>query len=99
MGSASGGGLSFVRLVLDAQGALRPLVNVYVDGDDAKALGGLEAPLEPDAEVRVVAAIAGGQESWERAFSIVCTPCRRLIALRWSPRQADSASSTSSPCS
>jgi molybdopterin converting factor small subunit len=46
--------------VLDAGGALRPLVNVYVDGEDAKTRAGLETPLEPGAEVRVVAAIAGG---------------------------------------
>jgi sulfur-carrier protein len=47
-------------LVLDEEGSLRPLVNVYVDGDDSRSRGGLEAPLEPGAEVRIVAAIAGG---------------------------------------
>jgi len=46
--------------VLDEEGSLRPLVNVYVDGDDSRSRGGLEAPLEPLAEVRIVAAIAGG---------------------------------------
>jgi molybdopterin converting factor small subunit len=46
--------------VLDAEGALRPLVNVYVDGDDAKEQDGLATALEPGTEVRVVAAIAGG---------------------------------------
>jgi len=47
-------------LLFDEHGALRPLVNVYVDGVDSRGRGGLEAPLEPRAEVRVVAAVAGG---------------------------------------
>jgi molybdopterin converting factor small subunit len=47
--------LPVADLLFDAGGALRPLVNVYVDGDDA-----LDAPLAPAAEVRVVAAVAGG---------------------------------------
>ena len=47
-------------LVLDEAGALRPLVNVYVDGSDSRSQGGLETPLAPAAEVRIVAAIAGG---------------------------------------
>ena len=46
--------------MLDEAGTLRPLVNVYVDGRDSRSQGGLEAPLAPAAEVRIVAAIAGG---------------------------------------
>ena len=46
--------------MLDEAGVLRPLVNVYVNGEDAKARDGLKTRLEPDAEVRIVAAIAGG---------------------------------------
>ena len=47
-------------LLFDEAGELRPLVNVYVDGRDARQLGWLDAPLVDGAEVRVVAAVAGG---------------------------------------
>src|SRR5947209_4752225 len=50
--------LPVADLLFDARGELRPLVNVYVDGDDARAA--LDAPLASDAEVRVIAAVAGG---------------------------------------
>jgi len=46
--------------VLDERGELRPLVNVYVDGQDARERGGLEAPLAGSETVRLVGAIAGG---------------------------------------
>jgi molybdopterin converting factor small subunit len=47
-------------LLLDERGVLRPLVNVYVDGEDARALGGLDAELRGGETIRVIAAIAGG---------------------------------------
>ena len=47
-------------LLFDERGALRPLVNVYVDGVDVRDHGGLHAPVPATADVRVVAAIAGG---------------------------------------
>ena len=47
-------------LLLDEHGELRRLVNVYVDGEDARRRDGLETPLEDAAEVRVIAAVAGG---------------------------------------
>ena len=47
-------------LIFDETGMLRPLVNVYVDGVDARDRGGLAAELAPGADVRVVAAVAGG---------------------------------------
>jgi hypothetical protein len=47
-------------LVFDEHGELRPLVNVYVDGVDVRDRGGLDRDLGPTAEIRVVAAIAGG---------------------------------------
>ena len=52
--------LPISSLLFDEHGELRPLVNVYVDGEDVRHRGGLDAELGPDAEVRVVAAIAGG---------------------------------------
>ena len=52
--------LPVADLVLDAKGELRPLVNVYVDGVDARERGGLDLPLEGADTVRLVAAVAGG---------------------------------------
>ena len=47
-------------LLFDERGALRPLVNVYVEGIDARERGGLEAELAGSETIRIVAAIAGG---------------------------------------
>jgi sulfur-carrier protein len=47
-------------LLLDERGELRPLVNVYIDGEDTRRAGGLETPLTDAREVRVIAAVAGG---------------------------------------
>jgi sulfur-carrier protein len=47
-------------LLLDEGGELRPLVNVYVDGEDARRRDGLETPIDDAREVRVIAAVAGG---------------------------------------
>ncbi|MDX6490546.1 MAG: sulfur-carrier protein [Gaiellaceae bacterium] len=44
-------------LLFDERGELRPLVNVYLDKSQA---GDLDAEITGDAEIRVVAAIAGG---------------------------------------
>ena len=52
--------LPVADLVLDAKGELRPLVNVYVDGVDARERGGLDLPLAGANTVRLVAAVAGG---------------------------------------
>jgi molybdopterin synthase sulfur carrier subunit len=47
-------------LLLDERGELRRLVNVYVDGEDARRRDGLETPVGDAKEVRVIAAVAGG---------------------------------------
>ena len=52
--------LPVASLLFDEHGALRPLVNVYVDGVDARETGGLEAPLAAGQTVREVGAVAGG---------------------------------------
>ena len=52
--------LPVANLLFDEGGALRSLVNVYLDGVDVRERGGLGAPLPDGATVRVVAAIAGG---------------------------------------
>ena len=48
-------------LLLDERGELRRLVNVYVDGEDARRGDGLDTRLEGAEEVRVIAAVAGGR--------------------------------------
>jgi molybdopterin synthase sulfur carrier subunit len=53
-------GLPVRDLLLDERGELRRLVNVYVDGEDARRGEGLATPLEGVGEVRVIAAVAGG---------------------------------------
>ncbi len=52
--------LPVANLLFDEHGALRPLVNVYVDGIDARETGGLDAPLAAGQTVRVIGAVAGG---------------------------------------
>jgi sulfur-carrier protein len=49
------------NLLFDEHDELRPLVNVYVDGQDVRTRSGLETELSGGEEVRVVAAIAGGR--------------------------------------
>ena len=50
-------------LLFDERGKLRPLVNVYVDGVDAREREGLETELIGSETIRVVAAVAGGATS------------------------------------
>ena len=54
-------GLPVADMLLDERGELRRLVNVYVDGEDARRGDGLETPLQGAEEVRVIAAVAGGR--------------------------------------
>jgi molybdopterin synthase sulfur carrier subunit len=54
------GALPISDLLLDERGELRRLVNVYVDGEDARQAQGLKTPLDGVQEVRVIAAVAGG---------------------------------------
>jgi hypothetical protein len=58
--AAALGSLPVANLVFDERGALRPLVNIYVDGTDVRERGGIESALEGSEEIRLVAAIAGG---------------------------------------
>jgi len=53
-------GLPVRNLLFDEAGELRRLINVYVDGVDARGGRLLEEPLRQDSEVRVVGAVAGG---------------------------------------
>ncbi len=44
----------------DETGALRRHVNLFIDGDDARGLGGLDAAVAPGAVVHVLPAVSGG---------------------------------------
>jgi sulfur-carrier protein len=51
---------ALIRRIRDEQGELRRFVNVYVDGEDARRAGGLDAPVPSGAEVLVLPSVAGG---------------------------------------
>ena len=53
--------LPVADLLFGDDGALRPLVNVYVDGTDVREADGLRTQLSAGQTVRVVAAVAGGR--------------------------------------
>ncbi|MFW3171486.1 MoaD/ThiS family protein [Geodermatophilus sp. CPCC 206100] len=48
------------RRIRDEAGALRRFVNVYVDGDDVRFTGGLDAAVPDGAVVQVLPSVAGG---------------------------------------
>ena len=48
------------NLLFDEAGELRRLINVFVDGVDARGGRLLEEPLQKASEVRIVGAVAGG---------------------------------------
>jgi molybdopterin synthase sulfur carrier subunit len=52
--------LPVAGLLFDERGQLRRLVNVYVDGIDARGHGGVDATLGDGQTLRIVQAVAGG---------------------------------------
>lgn len=48
------------RRIRDERGELRRYVNVYVDGEDCRHVGGLDARVAEGAEVQVLPSVAGG---------------------------------------
>jgi molybdopterin synthase sulfur carrier subunit len=52
--------LPVANLLFDERGELRRLINVFVDGADARGAAGLDEPLNEESEVRIVGAVAGG---------------------------------------
>ena len=40
---------------------IQPFVNVYVDGEDVRTLGGLDTPVHADATIVLLPAMAGGR--------------------------------------
>jgi molybdopterin converting factor small subunit len=46
--------------IRDETGALRRHVNVFVDGEDVRRLGGLDLLVGPDAVIHILPSVAGG---------------------------------------
>ena len=46
--------------LFDDGGSLRRFVNVYVNDEDIRFDGGLDAPVQPDATISIIPAVAGG---------------------------------------
>ncbi|MEO6143558.1 MAG: MoaD/ThiS family protein [Dermatophilaceae bacterium] len=46
--------------IRDETGALRRHVNVFVDGQDVRRVGGLDSVVGPDAVVHILPSVAGG---------------------------------------
>jgi molybdopterin converting factor small subunit len=53
-------GASFRQRIFEGDGALKRFVNVFVNGEDARYLRGLDTPIPQDATVDLLPAIAGG---------------------------------------
>ncbi|TMD07372.1 MAG: MoaD/ThiS family protein [Chloroflexi bacterium] len=50
----------FKDRLLDPSGNLRQFVNVYLNDEDVRFSGGLDAKLDPKDEVSIIPAVAGG---------------------------------------
>jgi molybdopterin converting factor small subunit len=69
--SAEGASLSAVIADLDTNfglgerllenGALRRFINIYINDEDVRFLGGLEAPIKDGDSITILPAVAGGQ--------------------------------------
>jgi molybdopterin synthase sulfur carrier subunit len=57
---ASEYGAQFHQRILEANGSIRRFVNVYVNGEDARFLEGLDTRIPRDATVDLLPAISGG---------------------------------------
>ena len=55
-------GEDFARRVLEADGTPRSLINVYINGKNAKFAGGMDAALAEGDEVYILPAVAGGSQ-------------------------------------
>lgn len=48
------------RRILDETGEIRRYVNVFVNGEECRPLGGLTTRVPEDAEIHIIGSIAGG---------------------------------------
>jgi sulfur-carrier protein len=46
--------------VLDERGRVRLHINIFVDGENSRDVGGFEAPVSANAEVFIIPAVSGG---------------------------------------
>ncbi len=56
-------GNDFARRVLDANGKPKALINIYINGKNARFLGGLDAKLNDNDKITILPAVAGGDSS------------------------------------
>ena len=53
-------GEEFGNRIMEPDGKPRPLINVYINGKNAKFIGGMEATMQDGDEVYILPAVAGG---------------------------------------
>jgi len=53
--------------LFNGDGELRPFVNLFINNEDVRRLGGLETPLKPEDRLMIVPSIAGGSSMEEAA--------------------------------
>jgi adenylyltransferase/sulfurtransferase len=62
-------GNDFARRVLDANGKPKALINIYINGKNARFLGGLDAKLNDNDKITILPAVAGGDDDDGRGDS------------------------------
>ncbi len=53
-------GAALTQKLLDQEGKLNPIVNIYVNGRNVRFTGGLETPLKEGDKISILPAVAGG---------------------------------------
>jgi len=48
------------RRICDEQGQLRRYVNIYIEGEECRAISGLRTPITDGMEIQVLPSVAGG---------------------------------------
>ena len=53
---------ALAKHLLDAKGALRSFINIYLGDEDIRSLEGKETELSPEDELSIIPSIAGGSQ-------------------------------------
>jgi len=53
-------GAELTQKILDHEGKLNPIVNIYINGRNIRFTGGLETPLKEGDKISILPAVAGG---------------------------------------
>ena len=53
-------GTALTQKLLDHEGKLNPIVNIYINGRNVRFTGGLETPLKEGDKISILPAVAGG---------------------------------------